>query len=370
MVIKNIVDSVNYIVTTKGIPLKIKRAACYDIYTGGFARCSSVDNELTLILGPHSDYISQPYFIDNPYLHSDTLFSRKKYGIYLVTRLDGVNKMDVLNLIDRSGPGIKIDIGNSKAVLDIGWVAEKPNSSGSYFLQGLQDLKSNNENHGLETSLFADTNKIEYFSNVVGYYMLNYNQTDKTYYCDFVPGSIGEQLDLFELSDTVGSRNTYNSLPFIKTIEQGITGISGNVYPTFVRMLVQIDVLFENYFWSPQKRNLAESYYSSITKLSASNVFVGDPKTSIIIEHPLGVGNNSLISNGLRIFPNPNNGQFTIEASDFEIKNIKIMDSYGALLAQSSGINVDINNLCENGLYLVEVETNKGLMRKKIVVAK
>ncbi len=84
---------INYIVTTKGVPLKI---------TGGGDSYASVDAELTMILGVYSQYIGNWRTFPNTYYGSWRDFTKEYYDIYLVTRLTGYDFNDVKSLIDNA----------------------------------------------------------------------------------------------------------------------------------------------------------------------------------------------------------------------------------------------------------------------------
>src|SRR3989344_9590767 len=95
----NLQDKINYIVTTKGMPLKINSGdGCYAVYSS----CASVESELTLILSPYNLSIQQNSRLFSPYFYSGNHFSRQAYGIYLVTRLDGYNFEQIKDMIDKS----------------------------------------------------------------------------------------------------------------------------------------------------------------------------------------------------------------------------------------------------------------------------
>jgi uncharacterized protein (TIGR03790 family) len=59
---------------------------------------------------------------------------------------------------------------------------------------------------------------------------------------------------------------------------EGVTGASGHVYEPYLTMTPRPDLLLPAYY---QGRNLAESYYLSIPRLSWQNIVVGDPLCSI-----------------------------------------------------------------------------------------
>ena len=57
-------------------------------------------------------------------------------------------------------------------------------------------------------------------------------------------------------------------------ISEGATGASGHVYEPYLAMTPRPDLLLPAYY---QGRNLAESYYLAIPRLSWQNIVVGDP---------------------------------------------------------------------------------------------
>ncbi|UCE73526.1 MAG: TIGR03790 family protein [Methanomassiliicoccales archaeon] len=91
-----LLGQINYIVTTKGVPLRVLQDAnAWDT--------ASVDSELTMILGPYQSGIGQPFYVNNPYFDPPTYqeFSWSLYGIFLVTRFTGYDWDDIKPLIDK-----------------------------------------------------------------------------------------------------------------------------------------------------------------------------------------------------------------------------------------------------------------------------
>src|ERR1700733_2254097 len=95
-----LVESILYIVTTLGVPLKIPGT----LPEGPGKDESSVDSELTMLYsditrGPHS----VPGSIPNPFFgHSNDRFTHPAFPISLVTRLAAYNFEEVKGIIDRS----------------------------------------------------------------------------------------------------------------------------------------------------------------------------------------------------------------------------------------------------------------------------
>ncbi len=103
LIANHIASSTNYIITTKGVPLKI----------GGTA---SVDQEISLILGKYSSLIGNGTGGNNPYDGENEPFSSTKFGFYLVTRLTGYTIPQVEALINRSDNATTTNAG--QIVLD------------------------------------------------------------------------------------------------------------------------------------------------------------------------------------------------------------------------------------------------------------
>ena len=78
---------------------------------------------------------------------------------------------------------------------------------------------------------------------------------------------------------------------------------------------------------------------------------------------------NELSFKDLNIYPNPNNGQFTITNSQ-EMTDIIITDLQGKIVYNSRNINlnkvnVELNNL-ERGMYMINIQTNNGMITKTV----
>ena len=105
-------DSINYILTTKGVPLRVS----------GDGK-AAFDSELTLILGQYSGDIGGSGYRYNPYYNSNIPFSRSMYDIYLVCRLTAYTVDEVKSLIDRSVNAsdleVAMELAGGQVVLDV-----------------------------------------------------------------------------------------------------------------------------------------------------------------------------------------------------------------------------------------------------------
>ncbi len=263
LISNNLTNSTNYIVTTKGLPLKI-----IDIKR-------SVDSELTLILGPYEKYIGADTKIINPYYTKNETFSRNKFDIYLVTRLTGYNYISVKNMIDRS-----VDTtNNGKFVLDI-----SPAKDGTTYRKFNDQMRNASyilKRKGYNVTLDNTTTFITRQNDVLGYVSWGSNDPNSIDHAKphnmWVPGAIAETA----VSSSAGTFDypIYGQSLIADIIEEGATGAKGYTYEPYLDAVAQPDILFDRY---TDGYNLAESYYMASRYIGWTDVVVGDPKTTII----------------------------------------------------------------------------------------
>jgi uncharacterized protein (TIGR03790 family) len=282
----NLTNQINYIVTTKGVPLKVNRGNTFSTSSPS----SSVESDLSLILGPYSSQIGKNSGVWSPYYYQNAHFSRAAYGVYLVTRLDGYSYEDVVALINRGGPNRPFSKSGSKFVFD-----QDPDWNGT--LPGLNnEMFSANTiltNRGLGTQLDQTTTYLTNLSNVIGYVSWGSNDHYASLYTQYakpnnswMAGAIAETY-VSTSGRTFTSPPTYGQSLISDLVSEGITGAKGYVYEPFSAAMALVSVLFDRY---TNGYNLAESYYMASRLLSWMDVIVGDPKTSVYaIQGPLPI---------------------------------------------------------------------------------
>ncbi|MBI4535247.1 MAG: TIGR03790 family protein [Ignavibacteriae bacterium] len=272
----NLVNSINYIVTTKGLPLKVNRGNLFSTQSPS----SSVESELMLILGSWSTYIARNGARTSPYFAQTAHFSRATYGLYLVTRLDGYTVQQVYDLIDRGGPGITVT-SSGKFVLDQDptYVSEPLNR---FLAQATPILQGK----GYDVLLDSTTVYRTYNNDVLGYVSWGSNDRNANNYTQYaIPYNTYVRGALAETYVSTSGRSfdsppSYGQSLVSDLVNEGVTGVKGYVYEPYSVAMAEADILFDRY---TSNYNLAESYFMASPWLSWMDVVIGDPKTSITL---------------------------------------------------------------------------------------
>lgn len=274
---RNLTEKILYIVTTAGVPLKIRGS-------GGIrGEAASVDSELTLLyFDLHGRFHALPSGIPNPFFdHAYVPFRHPDFPIYLVTRLAGYDFNDVKAIIDRA----QVAHNRGKFVIDL---KGSDNTDGNrWLLQAAQQLPRD------RVVLDRSPIVLEHESDVIAYASWGSNDPDrKQRHLDFhwLPGAIMTEYvstngrsftrppDSWNIGGTWGDpKTTFLGSPQTMTadyIHDGATGASGHVYEPYLQMNPRPNILLPAYY---RGRNLAESYYLSIPALSWMNIVIGDP---------------------------------------------------------------------------------------------
>ncbi|MGB0726323.1 MAG: TIGR03790 family protein, partial [Candidatus Poseidoniaceae archaeon] len=180
---RNTSSSLNYLVTTKGIPLRV---------SGGNHK-ASFDQELSLVGGTYNSSIGQDWWDTHSYgpLAGGPMehFSRDEQGFFLVTRLTGYSVETALGLIEKANGSLG---ERGTHVLDL---ATNRNGSGYKFWN--DDLyvanATLNQSHGIDV-LFDETSTfLTNVSNVMGY--ASWGSNDGSWSENFLPNQGFETAD-------------------------------------------------------------------------------------------------------------------------------------------------------------------------------
>ena len=276
----NLVSSINYLVTTKGVPLKVNREPGGGYPFSCSSRSSSVESDLMLILGSYSSSIGGVGRIISPYYNKGQHFSRSKFGVYLVTRLDGYTVQDVENMIDRAVPGLTPDpMGQFVFDQDPAW-----NSSVPYLNTYMSDAYTKVTAKGCRATINRDSVFLTHSTRVLGYTSWGSND----HYADlftqhaipgntWAPGGIAETY-VSSSARSFASPPSYGQSLIADLVKEGASGAKGYVYEPFSSAMSVVSILYDSY---TSGYNLAESYYLSTIYISWMEVVIGDPKVSI-----------------------------------------------------------------------------------------
>ena len=175
-------NGLNYLVTTKGIPLRI---------SGGNNK-ASFDQELSLLGGAYNSTVGGDYYGTHTYgpLAGKAMepFSRSKYGFFLVTRLTGYTVDTALDLIERANNSLG-QRGNF--VLDL---ATNRNESGyKFWNDDLYTANSTLSGMGWPVLFDEETDFLTNVSNVMGY--ASWGSNDGDWNRNHLPNSGFDTLD-------------------------------------------------------------------------------------------------------------------------------------------------------------------------------
>jgi uncharacterized protein (TIGR03790 family) len=275
-----LVESILYIVTTSGVPLRIRQT---DASKNDGA---SVDSELAAL---YEDLHGRPHPVPgscpNPFFRQrDKAFSHPEFRMYLVTRLTGYDFAAVRGIIDRALQAVN----RGKFVIDLRAGADRDGNA--WLRDAAIQLPA-------ERVVMDDTAKVlSDQTDVIGYASWGSNDpARKERFLKFrwLPGAIMTEFvstnartftrppDSWRLGTWSNSKTWFAGAPQTLTgdyIQEGVTGASGHVEEPYLAFTPRPEFLLPAYL---RGRNLAESYYLSIPALSWQNVVIGDPLCSL-----------------------------------------------------------------------------------------
>lgn len=358
-----LLNNINYLVTTKGVPLRTADATC----APGQGPCASIESELTLLKGAMSGQIGQTGQPMNPYYSLDKHIADTSLGIYLVTRLDGYSVQAVKNMIDRSGPETAINDLTGNVVVDISHTSDATQQT---YYEALYGPGYNWANTNGWSSVFhPELSRLLDQSNVVAYSSITNTPTASSLNYSFAKGSIAEIVSAYEY-ETFDINNPNGDQSIADFIGDGLTGGHGYVNPIFSSALLNTEILFSRYLDSSNHYNLAESYFMAEPVLSYMGVVVGDPKSSIVYDQTASLSIGDML---LSVYPNPATSTLNYLIIGPPIEDVVLYDMEGKEVvvrnyesATNSG-SISLDNVA-SGLYVLEVTTSLGTTVKRVAV--
>lgn len=123
-----------------------------------------------------------------------------------------------------------------------------------------------------------------------------------------------------------------------------------------------------SYYHASEKFPILSINYSSIKLLTSPTPTVTGVATGIFDKFPVGLKENVLDNSALNIYPNPAAAELNITLDRSYLPNeTRIYSQLGQLVYQKDySATVDLSAL-QSGIYFLEVRTDKGIVRKKLV---
>lgn len=284
---QNVVNSINYIVTTKGCPLRI-RTSVWDYvdsvvlkaYVQG-GQCSFEDC-LALINGKDSAaMLAVKINLNIPisrYYGSTQHFKRDPVSLpmYLVTRLDAYTVEQVKSYIQRAEEPALLGEGNW--VLDIDpWRDGGGYKVGNDWMRWSDTLL---QAKGQTVVRNNDTVYLHGQQNVIGYASWGSNDGHSGGGEKAKPGNTWLNGSIAETYVSTGGRSFkpgtgYGQSLIADWIAEGVCGIKGYTDEPYLEVMARPHILFDRY---TSGFNMAESYWAASPWLAWRQVVIGDPK--------------------------------------------------------------------------------------------
>ncbi|MCH8273311.1 MAG: TIGR03790 family protein [Armatimonadetes bacterium] len=263
---------IDFIVLIRGVPLRLDNNGGYavDAFLAVDAHPSRAKKPLEPL--PKKELTTGGVRrVLNPYFRAKQPFDSDKYGLYLVTRLDGYTAEDAIGLVMRS---LKAEPAKGEFLFD----ASPAKSGGGYRTTQQRMFRARDllQKKGLRVSLDEGEAFIGGRNGLMGYagWGSNDPKFKKSLYNSlrFRPGALAETF--VSTSGRTFRRTTGGQSLIADLIQQGVTGVKGYVSEPYTLALAHVDILFDRY---TDGRNLAESFYAASPLLKWKDVVLGDP---------------------------------------------------------------------------------------------
>lgn len=257
---------IDFIVLTKGIPLRLDNSRGYSVD----AQLAGMLLPVPAMIGLDSTWLRRYH---NPYFGADQPFNSEQYGMYLVTRLDCGALPDCFALVDRSlaaaptrGPFF-FDATNTANAGDGGYGRLHREMLAASLRLRLS---------GLDVELDTARTFSAPSGPVMGYVSWGSNDVRfdaRAYHAvRFLPGAIAETF-VSTSARTFGPVDGGQSR-IVDLIAQGVTGVKGYVSEPYTVAMANPDILFDRY---RRGYTLAESFYAASYMVLWKDVVIGDP---------------------------------------------------------------------------------------------
>lgn len=255
---------IDYIVLTKGVPIRLRDNNGYSVD----GHLMAMELNVQPIEQPTQDQIRNA---KNPYYDSTKAFNSADFKMFLVTRLDGYSLKDCMALIDHSM--------TAKPLKGPFFFDGASNRQGQGYKQ-MEDAMAQADKdlsaRGFESKLDLTTEFMDPKRPLMGYCSWGSNDGafDLATYrkINFLPGAICETF--VSTSGRTFNPTTGGQSLIADLIQNGATGVKGYVSEPYVFALANPAILFNRY---TNGMNLAESFYAASLVIKWKDVVIGDP---------------------------------------------------------------------------------------------
>lgn len=272
----NGITSIDYIVLTKGIPIRYN--------ADSNCRVSSIDSALTIILSKYNSSIcvGTSTFAGrtvNPMFNNISKANKTYYDIYIVTRLDGYTKEDVIKLFNNTNNSVNVTSGGSRYLLD-----SQPSKTGGY-------ATWNNRLYTAQLYLNTSINISGIFDNTTTF-KNNTNNLTIYYSWGSNDGGVASTSNSSQwnftfkygsIADTAVSTSgrsflnttTYGQSLIADLIKMNVTFVKGYTNEPYLSAISYPEVVSNRYYTN---YTVAESMYMGSKYINWMDVYIGDPK--------------------------------------------------------------------------------------------
>lgn len=113
--------------------------------------------------------------------------------------------------------------------------------------------------------------------------------------------------------------------------------------------------------------NIGKDSLGNISRDGGFTINIGNANT------PADVSENLVKESNIAVFPNPTNGIFVVTNTSYKISCIEAYNVLGECILQQMGtfinFQIDLSNK-PNGIYILKIKTEKGILSKKLIISK
>ncbi len=266
-------NPIDYIVLTKGVPIRLNYVHGYSVD----AKLAVMDKDMTPIV-IDGNKITRGMLRDaaNPYYGMNEPFSHKKFGLFLVTRLDGYTTEDCLKLVDNS---MAAKPNKGPFLFDPDFYKHNQSATFGATDDTLALAKDVMTQKGFNVVFSDPRSFVSLPEPLAGYCSWGSNDVkwkpEEYQKLRFLPGAICETFVSTggrTFTPTTGGQSLIADL-----IKHGVTGVKGYVSEPFTFALCHPEILFDRY---TSGYNLADSFYMASPVIAWKDLVIGDPLCS------------------------------------------------------------------------------------------